>query len=221
MNIPYGFCHCGCGEKTRISPVTQKSFGWVKGQPRRYVFNHHGRKRPIVEDALPFRIQGVYCRLIPLTQGQYAIVNARDYKWLMKWKWFAVWNPCTKSYYASRNQSIGNGDQINVRMCREILGLKHGDPEIGEHKNCVTLDNRRKNIRRASHAQNMQNMRMVKRNTTGYKGVQLHADGKHYVGHFRANGQEVYVGFFKSKITAHEAVVAARKQHHGEFARVA
>ena len=43
--IPYGYCHCRCGEKTDLSPVTQRSAGWIKGQPRRYVFNHHGRKR--------------------------------------------------------------------------------------------------------------------------------------------------------------------------------
>lgn len=217
--VPYGFCHCRCGEKTELSPVTVRKAGWIKGKPRRYVFNHHGRKRPEIEDAMPFKIDGVYCRLIPLTQGQYAIIDASDYEWLMQWKWFAVWNPCTRSYYASRNQSTGNGQQINVRMHREILGLKYGDPEIGEHANCVTLDCRRENLRPATHAQNMQNMRLVQRNKTGHKNVQLFADGIHYVAHFRANGKEIYVGFFSSKNAAIAAVDEKRKQHLGEFAR--
>lgn len=41
---PYGYCHCGCGEKTQIATMTQKACGWVKGEPKRYVFNHHRRK---------------------------------------------------------------------------------------------------------------------------------------------------------------------------------
>lgn len=41
--IPHGYCHCGCGEKTNIASQTNASCGWVKGEPRRYVFNHHVR----------------------------------------------------------------------------------------------------------------------------------------------------------------------------------
>lgn len=41
--IPYGCCHCGCGEKTTISPQTVRKLGYVKGEPRPYVFNHDKR----------------------------------------------------------------------------------------------------------------------------------------------------------------------------------
>ena len=41
--IPYGFCHCGCGEKTRIAPRTQSSRGWSKGEPVRFAYGHHAR----------------------------------------------------------------------------------------------------------------------------------------------------------------------------------
>lgn len=40
MNIPFGYCHCGCGEMTRISPNNDRHKGWVKGQPRRFIGNH-------------------------------------------------------------------------------------------------------------------------------------------------------------------------------------
>jgi len=36
----YGYCHCGCGQKTKISPETSSQKGWVKGEPRKYI-NHH------------------------------------------------------------------------------------------------------------------------------------------------------------------------------------
>jgi hypothetical protein len=52
-NIPYGYCRCGCGEKTRISEINHKHHGYVKGQPRYYVNGHRHRsaRQPyIVED---------------------------------------------------------------------------------------------------------------------------------------------------------------------------
>lgn len=38
--VPYGYCHCGCGERTRLAPETSRRAGWVKGQPLRYVYTH-------------------------------------------------------------------------------------------------------------------------------------------------------------------------------------
>lgn len=38
--IPYGYCQCGCGEKTTISPKTSSHWGWTKGEPRRYLKGH-------------------------------------------------------------------------------------------------------------------------------------------------------------------------------------
>lgn len=42
--IPIGFCQCGCGLRTRISPVTDQSHGWTKGEPRRYLLGHATRR---------------------------------------------------------------------------------------------------------------------------------------------------------------------------------
>lgn len=41
--IPYGYCHCGCGQKTKLAPKTMTKRGWVKGQPMRYLHNHHSK----------------------------------------------------------------------------------------------------------------------------------------------------------------------------------
>jgi len=37
----YGYCHCGCGQKTRLAPETHADRGWIKGEPIRYILNHH------------------------------------------------------------------------------------------------------------------------------------------------------------------------------------
>lgn len=52
---PFGYCCCGCGEKTRTSPYTMTDRGWVKGEPKRYLHGHHGR---VVGEAL----EGEICR---------------------------------------------------------------------------------------------------------------------------------------------------------------
>lgn len=36
-------CACGCGEPAPISKTTDKRFGWVRGQPKRFIHNHHSR----------------------------------------------------------------------------------------------------------------------------------------------------------------------------------
>ena len=51
---PSGLCMCGCGEKTTIAVSTWAPRGDVKGQPKRYMAGHAGRKSPVeylVDDA--------------------------------------------------------------------------------------------------------------------------------------------------------------------------
>jgi len=41
--IPYGYCHCGCGQKTNIANLTSKRDESVKGQPSKYIKGHSKR----------------------------------------------------------------------------------------------------------------------------------------------------------------------------------
>lgn len=41
QEIPYGYCRCGCGQKTKIAPRTRGKLGWVKGEPKPYIHGHH------------------------------------------------------------------------------------------------------------------------------------------------------------------------------------
>lgn len=42
--IPYGFCHCGCGDPTKPAKQTHKKWGWIVGKPLLYI-NHHRLKK--------------------------------------------------------------------------------------------------------------------------------------------------------------------------------
>ena len=43
--VPYGYCHCGCGQKTNISKYNSPKHGWIKGQPRKFLMGHEARLR--------------------------------------------------------------------------------------------------------------------------------------------------------------------------------
>jgi hypothetical protein len=43
QDVPYGYCHCGCGQRTNIASVTDSRRGWAKGEPLRYVLGHRTR----------------------------------------------------------------------------------------------------------------------------------------------------------------------------------
>lgn len=43
MNVPTGYCQCGCGGKTSLATQTRKQWGEVKGQPNRFIHSHQSR----------------------------------------------------------------------------------------------------------------------------------------------------------------------------------
>lgn len=42
--VPYGYCWCGCGERTPLVPRTRKSIQRFKDQPTRYVLGHNQKR---------------------------------------------------------------------------------------------------------------------------------------------------------------------------------
>lgn len=50
-SIPYGYCHCGCGQETTISPYTDRAKRWVGGEPRKYLGGHYAPRRRSDEEA--------------------------------------------------------------------------------------------------------------------------------------------------------------------------
>jgi hypothetical protein len=41
--VPYGFCQCGCGVRTKIAVQTSTRDGYVKGEPRLFLHGHWAR----------------------------------------------------------------------------------------------------------------------------------------------------------------------------------
>lgn len=160
-----------------------------------------------------------YCS-IPLTRGQSAIVDAADYEWLIQWKWHALWCRCAPSFYAARHVRIDGRKKI-VLMHRLILGLDFGDKRRGDHKNMNSLDNRRSNLRIATHQQNLYNRRMMNRNTSGYKGVTWDKQHNRWCAQIVVQRRRVWLGRFDTAEAAYAAYCEAALRLHGEFARMA
>lgn len=90
------------------------------------------------------------------------------------------------------------------------------DFEIVDHINRNKLDNRKANLRSATHGQNMINSGLRKDNKSGYKGVYL--NNKSYEVQITSNGKRVYIGVYKTAVEAALAYDEAAKKYHGEFA---
>jgi hypothetical protein len=99
--------------------------------------------------------------LLSARDNIWCLVDAEDYGWLSENIWNVSWGSRTPwQKYAKRN--VGP-DRATVRMHREIL--IEADPReerflrshYGDHINGQTLDNRRANLRWATHKQNCRN----------------------------------------------------------------
>lgn len=156
---------------------------------------------------------------IPLSRGQFAIVDDSDFDWLSQWKWMARWDTKGKCFYAIR--TAYSPRKYCIWMHRLILGLEFGDQRRGDHKNpSKTLDNRRRNLRIATHRQNCANRRRRSTNTSGYKGVSWYKPSRKWKARATVDGEEKHLGYFSNKLVAYDAYKAATVNSYGEFARV-
>ena len=175
------------------------------------------------DDALPFKCDGVYCKLIPLTQGQFALVWLEDYERLAAYKWAVFLNRRNGVFYAWRSSPSSAGEHFTILMHRDILGLAKGDRRQGDHAFRITLDNRRKigekdNLRIASASQNQWNKGRQKNNSTGFKGVTFDARYGKHLAQLHMNGKHLHFGTFDSAQEAFVAVQREASASRGEFA---
>ena len=153
--------------------------------------------------------------LIPLTQGQYAIVSREDYQELSKYSWHV--NSHTNGFRAVRSVNTGKGAIRTFTMHRQILGLKKGDKKEADHRNGYQLDNRRSNLRICSRDENARNRRGA-RGTSKYKGVYFYKLTKKWAAQIGFNKKRKTIGYFLTENAAAEAYNKAALKYHGEFA---
>jgi hypothetical protein len=157
-------------------------------------------------------------RTIPLSQGQEAIVDASNYEWLNVRKWYAMWDPAKRGFYAVRHGITPQGKDRLVYMHREVLGLKYGDVQEGDHRNREeTLDNRIQNLRIVNDQQQQFHKGKYTSNQSGFKGVSKCSDRDAYLACISIDGKTKNLGRRKTPEAAYELYCSAARRLHGEY----
>jgi hypothetical protein len=103
----------------------------------------------------------------------------------------------------------------------QIVYLMHYGyiPKVIDHIDGNGLNNNISNLRACTQAQNCQNSKKRKDNSSGVKGVYWNTTRKKWIADFIFNGQRKILGQFDSLEIAKQVIEKARKKYHGEFAR--
>lgn len=152
-------------------------------------------------------------KFIPLTQGQFAIVDDADFEFLNQWKWYA--QKTEAGFYASRCK-YRRGPGRLVLMHRLVANAKESE-EI-DHWNRNTLDNQRLNLRVATVSQNAANRKISTKNTSGHKGVCWNKERSKWHAYFYKGGKIYNLGFFDDKTEAAQVRELEFKKAFGQFA---
>ncbi|MCA7083411.1 HNH endonuclease [Cupriavidus sp. DB3] len=150
---------------------------------------------------------------IAVGSGAEVIVSDEDYAALSRHKWHLDIDG-----YARSNVPSDVRRQTQIHMHRVIAGLARGDRRYVDHINGNKLDNRRENLRICSGAENGWNVRLSKRNSSGYKGVSFEKRSGKWQVRIRQKGKQIFLGYYEFPEEAAHAYNKAAVRLHGEFA---
>lgn len=148
-------------------------------------------------------------KIISLTQNKFAIVSDIDFPWLNQNKW-CVRKSKNRFYAVRRGPKHGT-----IWMHKEILGVTAGLE--GDHISGDSLDNRRGNLRKATHQQNCCNIRHRRYSKSGYRGV-YEVPGSKWRAEIRVFGKLIYLGRFDNPLEAANSYNKAADRYFGQFA---
>jgi hypothetical protein len=170
-----------------------------------YCPNFHAKPGVVCEP--PASADEKVCR-IPLTQGLFALVDPEDFEELSKYRWYAARN--RRCVYACRREK----GKV-VLMHRQIMKTPPGMDV--DHINLQGLDNRKRNMRNCTRAQNGYNHRPFW-GGTGFRGVRYVERTGKYEAFLRHKGKEIPGGEFDDPIEAARARDKLAREVQGEYA---
>lgn len=148
---------------------------------------------------------------IPLTQGQFSLVDDEDYEFLIQWKW-----QHNQGRYASRThrEKMGRGVYSEKILMHRIIN-KTPDGLVTDHINGNKLDNRRSNLRTCTKGQNNCNRASLEKSSK-YKGVSWSKSHKKWRSQIGKSSKTI--GTYDSEIEAALAYNHEAKKIYGDFA---
>lgn len=146
--------------------------------------------------------------------GLFAVIDDEDFERINRYKWDIIRAPYTM--YARRRIQI-NLKRTTILMHREIMNADDG--VLIDHKNGNGLCNSKTNLRVVTHAQNMQNRQLDRRNQSGCTGVCWYPQKNKWQVSIMAEGKRKHLGHFANLEDAIAARRAAEAKYYGDFAR--
>jgi hypothetical protein len=149
---------------------------------------------------------------IPLSKGQFALVDDTDYARLAPYQWFHSGTGYAVAF-------IRVDGRFRLTYLHRFL-LEVGDGLQVDHVNCDKFDNRRANLRLASAGQNAHNRKPSSLSRTGLKGVGWHKRKLRYQARIQFQGMRYTLGSFDDPDLAALAYDAAARLLFGDYARL-
>ncbi len=155
----------------------------------------------------------VMTKSIPLSKGQFALIDDEDYERVSQFKWHAI--PTKTTYYAARNKPT-------------LFGYKHeylhtflmgsNSKEMVDHQDRNGLNCTRANLRPANRNENYRNRGAQSNNKAGYKGVYFNKTKKKWDAQISVGGKSMYIGRYETAEDAARAYDKRALELFGEFA---
>ncbi len=153
-------------------------------------------------------------RLIQITKGHFALVDAEDFEVLSKNRW--TWHPAGYALRVERR----DGRQYCITMHRQLMGLQLAGAPAGfqvDHRNGDGLDNRRANLRVCSAQEDKRSRRKLS-GKFPYKGIAKKDDEKRWLARIKVDGKLQNLGRYETPEQAARAYDEAAVRFFGEFA---
>ena len=143
------------------------------------------------------------------TRDEFFYIDLEDYEKVSQYTWFYC------DGYALADKRI-NGKVKKIKMHQLVTNFQY---EICDHMDRNTLNNRKSNLRPATHAQNMWNFTRKFPTKSGIIGVSPpQPRGKKWKAYIGVNGESITLGYFLEKEDAIIARLKAEKEYYGDFA---
>lgn len=151
-------------------------------------------------------------KILPSTQGQTIKVCDCHYDKVKDWRWSALKQGRKRVNY----RAVRMGERRLILMHRFIMDCPDG--MVVDHINGNPMDNRCKNLRICTQAQNSLNNHGAKTNSkSGHKGVYWHKAANKWCSEVVSNKKKYYLGLFKNKLDAVEAYNNKAEELHKQF----
>lgn len=182
-------------EFSRLAHATDELHSWCKVCMTSNVKTARTDVRTYNKNARPFAFELIdeYTARVPVKMPGgwlFTLIDAADVEVVAAFKWNLMGSGYAMTY---------DSDGRIVTMHRMLLGLVSGDKRVADHINGDQLDNRRSNLRIATHASNLRNVKKQRRNNSiGYMGVRKTTVADRWIARCTFEGKVRHLGTFKT-----------------------